>query len=77
MNTDPQRGEVWLADLGMVAKTRPVLILAFPEERDARSLVVVAALTSQMRGMRGEIPLNKPRWLSETLGSQCSIPCQS
>ena len=23
----PLRGEVWLADLGMVAKTRPVLIL--------------------------------------------------
>ena len=60
MNTNPRRGEVWLADLGMVAKTRLVLVLAFPQEEDARSIAVVAALTSQLRGMRGEVDIGKP-----------------
>lgn len=63
MNTEPAAGDVWLADLGMTAKTRPVLILAYPEPGDARALVVVAPLTSQLRGMRGEVDLGKPRWL--------------
>jgi len=40
-----------------------VLVLAFPCDKDARSLAVVAPLTSQVRGMRGEVDLGKPRWL--------------
>ena len=63
MPTDPKPGEVWFADLGMVEKSRPVLVLAFPQPVDARALVVVAPLTSQIRGLRGEVPLGKPRWL--------------
>jgi len=61
--TEPKPGEVWFAELGMVEKSRPVLVLAFPDTDDARSLVVVAPLTSQIRGMRGEVDLGKPRWL--------------
>jgi mRNA-degrading endonuclease toxin of MazEF toxin-antitoxin module len=61
--TEPQPGEVWFADLGMVEKSRPVLVLAYPEPADARALVIVAPLTSQIRGLRGEVPLGKPRWL--------------
>lgn len=63
MPTEPQAGEVWFADLGMIEKSRPVLVLAMPEPRDARALAVVAPLTSQIRGMRGEVDLGKPRWL--------------
>ena len=63
MHIDPKVGEVWFADLGMVAKSRPVLILTIPGDADARSLVLVAPLTSQIRGMRGEVDLGKPRWL--------------
>ncbi|MGB8353427.1 MAG: type II toxin-antitoxin system PemK/MazF family toxin [Chthoniobacteraceae bacterium] len=63
MPTDLKAGEVWFADLGMVEKSRPVLVLAVPTDTDARSLVVVAPLTSQIRGMRGEVNLGKPRWL--------------
>ena len=63
MSTEPQAGEVWFADLGMAEKSRPVLVLAFPCNNDARSLVIVAPLTSQIRGMRGEVDLGKPRWL--------------
>ena len=63
MPTDPKPGEVWFAELGMVEKSRPVLVLAFPDRDDARTLAVVAPLTSQIRGMRGEVDLGKPRWL--------------
>src|ERR1700749_690322 len=56
-------GEVWLADLGMVQKCRPVLLLAIPEPEDARALVIVAPLTSQIRGLRGEVDLGRPIWL--------------
>ncbi len=63
MPTEPQAGEVWFAELGMVEKSRPVLVLAFPQARDARALVIVAPLTSQIRGQRGEVLLGKPRWL--------------
>lgn len=62
-HTDPKPGEVWFADLGMIEKSRPVLILAYPQPEDARALVVVAPLTSQIRGYRGEVPIGKPRWL--------------
>lgn len=61
--TEPKAGEVWFADLGMAEKSRPVLVLSVPREEDARSLVVVAPLTSQIRGLRGEVNLGKPRWL--------------
>ncbi len=60
---DPRPGEVWFADLGIAAKNRPVLVLFVPDGGDARSLLIVAPLTSQIRGMRGEIDLGKPRWL--------------
>lgn len=63
MPTNPKPGEVWFAELGFVEKSRPVLILAVPSDDDARSLVIVAPLTSQIRGMRGEVDLGKPRWL--------------
>ena len=62
-STEPKAGEVWFADLGMAEKSRPVLVLAAPSQADARSLVVVAPLTSQIRGMRGEVFLGKPNWL--------------
>ena len=63
MNTRPAVGEVWLADLGMTAKPRPVLVLAYPEPGDARALAIVAPLTAQIRGLSGEVDLGKPRWL--------------
>jgi mRNA-degrading endonuclease toxin of MazEF toxin-antitoxin module len=63
MPTEPRAGEVWYADLGMIEKSRPVLVLAIPGDEDARSLIVVAPLTSQLRGRRGEVDIGKPRWL--------------
>ena len=63
VNIDPIPGEVWFAELGMVEKSRPVLVLAYPRDSDARALAVVAPLTSQIRGGRGEVDLGKLRWL--------------
>jgi len=60
---EPKPSEVWFADLGMAAKNRPVLVLSVPGDDDARALLIVAPLTSQIRGMRGEVDLGKPRWL--------------
>jgi len=47
----------------MVEKSRPVLVLAYPTDSDVRALVVVAPLTSEIRGGRGEVDLGRPRWL--------------
>jgi len=63
VNTEPEPGEIWMVDFGLAAKQRPVLILAYPQPADARALVVVAPLTSQLRGLRGEVEIGKPRWL--------------
>lgn len=63
MSIDADPGEVWMVDFGLVAKQRPVLVLAFPQPQDARALVVVVPLTSQQRGLRGEVDIGKPRWL--------------
>lgn len=59
----PKHGEVWFADLGIVAKGRPVLVLTAPEPDDASALFIVAPLTSQIRNARGEVYLGKPTWL--------------
>ncbi len=63
MPTDPQPGEIWIVDFGLAAKQRPVLVLAYPQPEDARALVVVAPLTGEIRGFRGEVDIGKPRWL--------------
>jgi mRNA interferase MazF len=63
VSTKARPGEVWFADLGLAAKNRPVLVLAAPEENDARSLTVVAPLTSQIRNLRGEVELGTIPWL--------------
>jgi mRNA-degrading endonuclease toxin of MazEF toxin-antitoxin module len=47
----------------MIEKGRPVLVLHYPDPEDARALVIVAPLTSQIRGLRGEVDLGHPKWL--------------
>ncbi len=37
----PQRGEVWIVDLGMAAKVRPALVLSIPVDDIDRALVTV------------------------------------
>jgi mRNA interferase MazF len=54
MNT-PKRGEMWLVDLGFVAKTRPCLVLSIPAEDEDRALVTLVPHTTSARGSRFEV----------------------
>jgi mRNA interferase MazF len=54
--TNPLRGEVWLVDLGMVAKIRPCLILSIPAAGpNDRVLATVVAHTTSARGSDFEV----------------------
>jgi mRNA interferase MazF len=54
---NPQPGEIWLADLGLAAKTRPVVIVSRQDPQPPRALVLYVPLTSQRRDSRYEVPL--------------------
>jgi mRNA interferase MazF len=56
----PTRGEVWLFDLGMAAKTRPVLIVSVAYSDADRAIVTVVPHTTQLRGSPFEIALHAP-----------------
>jgi mRNA interferase MazF len=51
----PNRGEVWLVDLGLAAKVRPCLVLSIPVEEQDRSLVTVIPHTTSPRSSRFEV----------------------
>ena len=53
----PERGEVWLADLGWAAKTRPVLILSVPYSDSDYALLAAVPHTTTTRGSRFEVAL--------------------
>src|SRR5262245_9958740 len=54
---NPRPGEIWLADLGLAAKTRPVVIVSREESDPPRSLVLYVPLTTQNRNSSYEVPL--------------------
>jgi mRNA interferase MazF len=47
MTSNP--GEVWLADLGMAAKMRPVVIVSRADPDPPRALILYVPLTTQER----------------------------
>lgn len=53
----PRPGEVWLADLGMAAKTRPVVVVSRFDTDPPRALVLYVPLTPQDRGSEYEVVL--------------------
>ncbi len=57
----PKRGEVWLADLGLAAKTRPVLVLSVPFSDCDYALITVVPHTTSPRGSDFEVNLSVPR----------------
>jgi mRNA interferase MazF len=59
----PRPGEVWLADLGLAAKTRPVVIVSRYDREAPRALVIYVPLTSQNRGSRYEVELPRLQFL--------------
>src|SRR5947207_13990243 len=61
----PPAGEVWLADLGLTAKTRPVVILSREDANAPRDLALYVLLITQYRGSRYEVALPKLTFLRE------------
>jgi mRNA interferase MazF len=50
----PNRGEVWLVDLGLAAKVRPCLVLSVPAGDEDRALAALIPHTTSIRGTRFE-----------------------
>jgi len=61
----PKAGEVWLADLGWAAKTRPVVVLSLDDTDAPRALHIYVPMTSQNRNSKYEIPLGHLPWLAK------------
>src|ERR1700737_471683 len=60
MRTKP--GEVWLADLGIAEKTRPILIVSREDIDPPRALVIQVPLTTKNRFSRYEVDLGNLRF---------------
>ncbi|NJK39832.1 MAG: type II toxin-antitoxin system PemK/MazF family toxin [Oscillatoriales cyanobacterium RM2_1_1] len=62
---NPKSGEVWLADLGLAAKTRPVVIVSRDDANPPRALTIYVPLTTQNRNSPYEVTLPKLRFLNK------------
>jgi mRNA interferase MazF len=51
----PDRGSVWIVDLGMVGKVRPCLVLSIPTDPQDRVLVTLVPRTTSIQGTRFEV----------------------
>lgn len=56
---NPRPGEVWLADLGLAAKTRPVVVMSRYDPDPPRALIIYVPLTTQNRQSPYEVALPK------------------
>ncbi len=52
---NPNRGEVWLVDLGYAAKVRPCLVLSIPAADEDKALATLVPHTTSVRGSRFEV----------------------
>ena len=60
----PRPGEAWLADLGLAAKTRPIIVSRH-DPGAPRALAIYVPLTTQNRGSKYEVELPKLSFLRE------------
>ena len=63
--TNFSRGDVVIVDLGMMAKTRPCVVISVSQPDRQRNLSVVVPMTTEIRGGECEIPFPKPAWLRQ------------
>jgi len=61
---NPRPGEIWLADLGLAAKTRPVVIVSRLDPDPPRALVIYVPLTTQNRRSQYEVELPRLGFLN-------------
>lgn len=59
----PHPGEVWLADRGLAAKTRPVVVVSRHDPDSPRDLVLYAPLTIQNRQSSYEVAVPRLSFL--------------
>ena len=59
----PKPGEVYLVDLGMAGKVRPVVIVSREDTNAPRALSITVPLTTQNRGSRYEVQMPRVPWL--------------
>jgi mRNA interferase MazF len=59
----PRPGEVYLVDMGIAGKVRPVVILTREDPDAPRALSVVVPLTTENRGTRYEVQMPRVPWL--------------
>jgi mRNA interferase MazF len=64
------RGEIWLVDLGLAAKARPVVILSVQFEDDEKAVVTYVARSTRRRGGRFEIEHDAPHFLAGVFDAQ-------
>jgi mRNA interferase MazF len=50
-----KRGEIWMADLGLAAKVRPVLVLSVAYEGQERAIVSYVIHTTSLRDTQYEV----------------------
>ena len=50
-----RRGDIWLVDLGLVQKTRPVVILSVAYQDHERAVITYVPRTTAVRGTRFEV----------------------
>ena len=60
----PRPGEIWLADLGLAAKTRPVVIVSRFDPDAPRALVIYIPLTTQNRKSPYEVEMPRLAFLN-------------
>ncbi len=60
---NPLPGEVWQVDLGLTAKSRPVIIVSRYDPDAPRVLWIYVPVTMQYRGSRYEVMLPKVNFL--------------
>ena len=62
---NPYPGEIWLADLGLAAKTRPILVVSRYDPDPPRAMITYVPLTTQYRQSPYEVELPKLRFLNQ------------
>lgn len=63
MTTKP--GEIYLVDLGVVAKVRPAVVVSRHDPDSPRALSILVPLTTKNRGSAYEVSIGKPRFLNQ------------
>ena len=75
--SSPNRGEVWLVDLGYTAKVRPCLVISIPALVQDRALATLIPHTTSSRGSRFEVVVaqqNHPHIRRNASGINWIIP---